>query len=92
MPKFTLVCDHSCDLDTHVVSHQFNADTYWEVIEQFEMFLKGAGYVFDGQLDLVDPDPIVGCDVGGGDYGADTELSGAGNVHSHYYFDLGRNR
>ena len=53
MPKFTLVCDHSCDLDTHVVTHQFNAETYWEVLEQFEAFLKGAGYNFDGHLDIV---------------------------------------
>lgn len=54
MPKFTFVCDHSCDLDTHVVTHQFDAETYWEAIAQFEMFLKSAGYQFDGVLDIVD--------------------------------------
>ena len=58
MPKFTLVCDHSCDLDTHVVTHQFNAETYWEVLEQFEMFLKGAGYNFDGHLDIVQDEVV----------------------------------
>lgn len=52
MPKFTLVCDHSCDLDTHVVTHQFDAEDIYEVIEQFEFFLKGAGYYPPGTLDF----------------------------------------
>ena len=54
MPKFTLVCDHSCDLDTHIVKHEFTAEHIYDVVEQFEMFLRGAGYVFNGTLDFID--------------------------------------
>lgn len=54
MPKFKLICDHSCDLDTHVVTHEFDAEYLYDVIEQFQMFLKGAGYQFDGDLDIIE--------------------------------------
>lgn len=54
MPKFTFICDHSYDLDTHVVRHEFSADQLYDVVEQFEMFLKGAGYSFKGNVDIVD--------------------------------------
>ena len=54
MPKFTLTCDYSDENSTHVVTHEFTADVLYLVLEQFEMFLKGAGYVFDGNLDFVD--------------------------------------
>lgn len=80
MPKFTLICDHSCALDTHIVRHEFSAETYWEVIEQFEMFLKGAGYSFDGMLDIVDPidETMVTLDLP--------------EQHSPHYFDTERNK
>lgn len=88
MPKFTFICDHSCDLDTHVVTHQFNAETYWEVIEQFEMFLKGAGYSFDGAVGIIPPVEDYS-DYGGGSTLADyPEFS----KHSSHYFDKDRNK
>ena len=76
MPKFTLVCDHSCDLDTHVVTHQFNAEHIDDVIMNMESFLRGAGYFFDGQLMIDDPKEVQ------------IDLSS----HSQHYFDTGRNR
>jgi hypothetical protein len=91
MPKFKLICDHSCDLDTHVVTHEFDAEYIGDVLDQFKHFLRGAGYYFDGEIDIVDPDPIIGCDNDCG-CGTNTEMGGAGNKHSHFYFDLGRNR
>jgi hypothetical protein len=54
MTKFTLVCDDSCDLDTHVVTHEFNAEYLHDVLMNLEQFLRGAGYVFDGQL-IIEP-------------------------------------
>jgi hypothetical protein len=33
---------------------EFEAETLTDILEQFEMFLRGCGYVFDGQLDIVD--------------------------------------
>jgi hypothetical protein len=55
MTKFTLVCDHSCDLDTHVVTHEFNAEYLPDVLMNLEQFLRGAGYIFDGNLTIEDP-------------------------------------
>jgi hypothetical protein len=55
MTKFTLVCDHSCDLDTHVVTHQFNAEYLPDVLLNIEQFLRGVGYHFDGVLTIEEP-------------------------------------
>ena len=59
MPKFKLICDHSCDLDTHVVTHEFTADYLPDVLLNIDMFLRGAGYIFDGQVEVVE-DNMVG--------------------------------
>jgi hypothetical protein len=32
----------------------FNADTITDVLEQFEMFLRGSGFYFTGKLDFID--------------------------------------
>ena len=53
MPRFTLICDHSCDLDTHIVTHEFNAENLFDVVDNIDMFLKGAGYVYKGNLEFV---------------------------------------
>ena len=34
----------------------FNADTITDVLEQFEMFLRGSGFYFTGKLDFVNDD------------------------------------
>jgi len=34
----------------------FNGDSLSEIDSEFEMFLKGCGFNFEGQLDLVDTD------------------------------------
>lgn len=54
MPRFTLICDHSNDLDTHIVTHEFNAEHLYDVVDNIDMFLKGAGYVYKGNLELVE--------------------------------------
>ena len=33
---------------------EVTADSLSHVLEQFEMFLRGCGYVFEGQIDIVD--------------------------------------
>ena len=33
---------------------EFTADSLSHVLEQFEMLLRGCGYVFEGQIDIVD--------------------------------------
>lgn len=52
MARFTLICDHSCDLDTHIVTHEFNAGNLFDVVNNIDMFLKGAGY--KGNLEFVE--------------------------------------
>ena len=32
---------------------EFEAESLGSILEQFEMFLRGCGYVFEGQLDIV---------------------------------------
>jgi len=40
------------------VTHEFEADTIEEICTQFEDFLRGAGFHFDGHIDLVDDYPV----------------------------------
>lgn len=84
MPRFTLICDHSCDLDTHIVTHEFNAEHLYDVVDNIDMFLKGAGYVYKGNLEFVEHEAVGA--------GTNTEFGGAGNKHSQYYYDGDRNR
>lgn len=58
MPKFTLICDHSYDLDTHVITHEFKAEQLTDVLMNLDMFLKGSGYMYDGVVDIVDDEPV----------------------------------
>ena len=86
MPRFKLICDHSCDLDTHVVTHEFSAEYLPEVIQNIDMFLKGAGYIYDGYVDILeDNPPQVGA-------GTNFQSGGAGVQRSQYFYDTERNR
>lgn len=59
MPKYKLICDHSYALDTHVVTHEFSAETLDEVLENVKYFLMGAGFTWvDGDLQFINDDPI----------------------------------
>ena len=64
MPRFKLICDHSCDLDTHVVTHEFSADYLPEVLQNIDMFLKGAGYIYDGFVDVLEPEEHIQVNTG----------------------------
>ena len=51
------------EFDDRKIEMEIRGDsTISEVVEEFEMFLKGAGYQFDGHLDFVDEDE--GLDLG----------------------------
>lgn len=76
MAKYTFVADHSYNLDTHVVTHTFNSEHISDVIANFEQFLRGAGYHFDGNIEIVDDSPKVSC----------------GYQPNAHYFDTERNR
>jgi len=56
MTKYTLIAEHTDMYTGNTVSkstHEFEVDGLMEVVENVELFLKGAGFVFDGFLDIV---------------------------------------
>ena len=60
MSKFTFICeDERMPWSAGVVSKktvEFNGDSLSDIVGEFEMFLKGCGFHFEGQLDLVNHD------------------------------------
>lgn len=53
MSRYTFIMQHS---DGARITHEGNQVHLWSVIDDFELFLRGAGFVFDGHLDIVNPD------------------------------------
>jgi hypothetical protein len=59
--KITLKCEQpSYDIFSgkegpieRTVTHEFTSGSLGEALENFEMFLRGIGYTFDGQLNIV---------------------------------------
>ena len=61
MTKYTLIAEHKSLFTGGPVSkstHEFEADGLMDVVENMELFLKGAGFVFDGYLDIVPEEEI----------------------------------
>lgn len=59
MPKFVFTCEHKDLWSNNQVcknTHEFEIETLDKVLENFEMFLRGAGYVFNGVVDIVPVD------------------------------------
>jgi hypothetical protein len=60
MSKFTFICeDDPMPWSSGIVSKktvEFNGESLNEIVGEFQMFLKGCGFNFEGQLDLVDTD------------------------------------
>jgi hypothetical protein len=58
MTKYTLIAEHTDLFTGNTISkstHEFEVDGLMGVVENMELFLKGAGFVFDGFLDIVPP-------------------------------------
>lgn len=52
MPKFTFICEH---LDPLVrTTHEFEVEYIGDVVQEFETFLRGSGFYFNGNLDFVE--------------------------------------
>jgi len=58
MAKYTFTCQHTDLYGKNIdkVVYEKDADTLTSVLEAFEYFLKGSGFVFDGVVDIVRPD------------------------------------
>jgi len=88
MARYKLICDHSCDLDTHVVTHEFDAEVLDDVLDNFKQFLMGAGFTWiDGELQLVKESPteVDYSDHGGGSTIADYPNLMTKSRHSSRY-------
>lgn len=55
--KFKLSVECESDFKSFVV-HEFSAETLPDVLMFVDAFLRGAGFVFDGQLQIVDDEKI----------------------------------
>lgn len=57
MPKFTFISE---DLNIHgyktgsKLTKEFTCEPLGDVINEFEMFIRGSGYSFDGGIDILD--------------------------------------
>lgn len=58
MPNFIFTCIDGDDITTK----EFQTEYLYDVIEHFEYFLKGSGYVFDGTLDIVEDNTESECE------------------------------
>ena len=60
MSKFTFICeDEAMPWSTGITSKktvEFNGDSLSDIVSEFEMFLRGCGFHFEGHLELVDND------------------------------------
>ena len=69
-----------------VITHQFEGDSLETLLSNFQDFLKGAGFYFDGNVDIVKDDDWdtapISIDISEEE---DTE-------HSKYYYDTDRNK
>ena len=92
MPKFTFICEH-LDLQNKRIDSKITTEVFTEhiddVLTYIDCFLKGAGYVFDGKVEIVPPDD--------GWVGQPDEPANSGDVEdlstkSSHYFDTERNR
>lgn len=61
MPKFTFICDHNDTLGPGpVITVETERIFLDEVLFDIQDFLKGAGFVFDGELTIIPTEEIYG--------------------------------
>jgi len=98
--KFTFIAEHA---GGEKVTYETEKDFLQDVISDFELFLRGCGFYFDGQLGFVEEDVYKLSDI---DYdsgpleeyfgeNAGTEGNTEGTPapeHSEYYHDTDRNK
>lgn len=58
MPKFVFVCEHEAEEDfpARRNSVEFSAETWDDVVAEMTSFLRGCGYQFKGELDMIEPE------------------------------------
>ena len=96
MSKFTFICeDEPMPFSEGVITKrtvQFDAVVLGDVISEFELFLRGAGFNPQGTLDFIDDDYYSQPQSGPEWYVEEFETELPQENHSQYYFDLERNK
>ena len=94
--KYTLIAEDEFGGST--TTREFTADYLPEVLSEIELFLKGAGFVFDGNLDFVNDfetepewEPEEEWTTPEWDT-PQTDTAEWDKVHSKHYFDTERNK
>jgi hypothetical protein len=94
--KYTLIAEDEFGGST--TTREFTADYLPEVLSEIELFLKGAGFVFDGNLDFVNDfetepewEPEEEWTTPEWDT-PQTDTAEWDKVHSKHYFDTQRNK
>lgn len=54
MAKYTFTSEEP--LNNSKITYEFEGVSLVDIVEHFEMFLKGSGFIFQGQLDFVEED------------------------------------
>lgn len=86
MPNFKLVSEHTNDfgeVEFRSVS-EFSAEVLDDVVMHIDMFLKGVGYCYNGEVQIVDNTPEQSP--------SEETCGGPGCCHNSYFFDTDRNR
>lgn len=81
--KYTLIAQD--EFGDSTTTREFSADYLPDVLTEIELFLRGAGFFFNGNLDFVNDfeEEFIGDGHDG---------MGSLDVHSEYYFDTERNK
>ena len=61
MAKYTFISEES--LNRSKITFEFEAVSLTDMLEQFEHFLRGCSFVFDGFVDIVEPEELSSADV-----------------------------
>ena len=58
MAKYTFICEQESDLYADIVeskrTFEFHADGLDQILSEFESFLRGSGFYFNGNIDIVE--------------------------------------
>jgi hypothetical protein len=91
MTKYTLIAEHTDLYTGNTISkstHEFEVDGLMDVVENVELFLKGAGFIFDGFLDIVSPEEDTPPEWTTEEWDTPQEDTG----RSEFFFDTERNK
>ena len=62
MPKMTFVCEHqhpiNKDSNLSKLTYESNREYLYDILEDFEDFLRGCGFYIDGKLEIVNKEDV----------------------------------